>query len=338
VVESGCLTISSRTILNAKSGLAGREEVELQSFRGGSTGKGWCSRGWLLGVVPVRGPAWAAAERASRGAGSRENGSKLAARLPRPCRPWSVLLGGADRALERPPASYYGSAPLRGYSSESRFRPAAQARRATERRWPVDPVWEAGQGVRISPTECGVIRRRIEEASELHLVRASADTRPRLLRCWVGADWRRRLSGSNQSWPGTWSRAGGRGGPRLLGSGHVRRPSAAGCQRYRSRRKQPCASGSSNLRTNRRSMVGISTGWRPRPEVSEGDRNHFLRVQPPVARGRLRGHAAGCAPPGRRGDPTRSPTPMAVPARVRMISDDLPAIQGQRIRPQPVRP
>ena len=39
-----------------------------------------------------------------------------------------------------------------------------------ERRWPVDPSWEEVREIRISPTECGVIRRRVGEADQLQLV------------------------------------------------------------------------------------------------------------------------------------------------------------------------
>lgn len=38
------------------------------------------------------------------------------------------------------------------------------------RRWPLDPTWEEVRAVRISPTMTGVVRRRIEQASELRLV------------------------------------------------------------------------------------------------------------------------------------------------------------------------
>ena len=38
------------------------------------------------------------------------------------------------------------------------------------RRWPLDPAWEEVQGVRIAPTMTGVVRRRIEQASELKLL------------------------------------------------------------------------------------------------------------------------------------------------------------------------
>ena len=39
------------------------------------------------------------------------------------------------------------------------------------RRWPLDPAWEEVRAVRIAPTMTGVVRRRIEQASELKLVR-----------------------------------------------------------------------------------------------------------------------------------------------------------------------
>ncbi len=45
--------------------------------------------------------------------------------------------------------------------------PTADPRR---RRWPLDPTWEEVQAVRIAPTMTGVVRRRIEQASELKLV------------------------------------------------------------------------------------------------------------------------------------------------------------------------
>ena len=38
------------------------------------------------------------------------------------------------------------------------------------RRWPLDPAWEEVRAVRIAPTMTGVVRRRIEQASELKLV------------------------------------------------------------------------------------------------------------------------------------------------------------------------
>lgn len=38
------------------------------------------------------------------------------------------------------------------------------------RRWPLDPAWEEVRAVRISPTMTGVVRRRLEQASELKLV------------------------------------------------------------------------------------------------------------------------------------------------------------------------
>ena len=38
------------------------------------------------------------------------------------------------------------------------------------RRWPVDPAWEAIRAVRIAPTMTGLVRRRIEQASELKLL------------------------------------------------------------------------------------------------------------------------------------------------------------------------
>ncbi len=38
------------------------------------------------------------------------------------------------------------------------------------RRWPVDPAWEEVREVRIAPTMTGVVRRRIEQASELKLL------------------------------------------------------------------------------------------------------------------------------------------------------------------------
>jgi hypothetical protein len=38
------------------------------------------------------------------------------------------------------------------------------------RRWPLDPQWEEVQAVHIAPTMTGVVRRRIEEASELKLL------------------------------------------------------------------------------------------------------------------------------------------------------------------------
>ena len=38
------------------------------------------------------------------------------------------------------------------------------------RRWPLDPAWEEVRAVRIAPTMTGVVRRRIEQASELRLV------------------------------------------------------------------------------------------------------------------------------------------------------------------------
>jgi hypothetical protein len=38
------------------------------------------------------------------------------------------------------------------------------------RRWPIDPAWKEIQAVRIAPTMTGVVRRRIEQASELRLV------------------------------------------------------------------------------------------------------------------------------------------------------------------------
>lgn len=88
-----------------------------------------------------------------------------------------------------------------------------------ERRWPVDPVWEVVQDVRISPTECGVIRRRVEEANELQLVQGLNGYATSLPRWRGGADSKRRLSGSGQSWRGTWSRASARGRRRWLGNG-----------------------------------------------------------------------------------------------------------------------
>ena len=38
------------------------------------------------------------------------------------------------------------------------------------RRWPVDPAWEEIRAVRIAPTMTGLVRRRIEQASELKLL------------------------------------------------------------------------------------------------------------------------------------------------------------------------
>ncbi len=38
------------------------------------------------------------------------------------------------------------------------------------RRWPLDPAWEEIQAVRIAPTMTGVVRQRIEQASELKLL------------------------------------------------------------------------------------------------------------------------------------------------------------------------
>jgi hypothetical protein len=41
---------------------------------------------------------------------------------------------------------------------------------SVRRRWPVDPVWEEVRAVRIVPTMTGVVRRRLEEASEARLL------------------------------------------------------------------------------------------------------------------------------------------------------------------------
>ena len=38
------------------------------------------------------------------------------------------------------------------------------------RRWPVDPAWEEIRAVRIAQTMTGLVRRRIEQASELKLL------------------------------------------------------------------------------------------------------------------------------------------------------------------------
>jgi hypothetical protein len=45
--------------------------------------------------------------------------------------------------------------------------PTADRRR---RRWPLDPAWQEIRDVRISPTMTGLVRRRIEQASELRLL------------------------------------------------------------------------------------------------------------------------------------------------------------------------
>jgi hypothetical protein len=61
---------------------------------------------------------------------------------------------------------------------------------ARERRWPLDPVWEDMQAVRISPTELGVVRRRVEEADELQLVQGLGGYATSLaaLKGWRGLD------------------------------------------------------------------------------------------------------------------------------------------------------
>lgn len=41
---------------------------------------------------------------------------------------------------------------------------------SVRRRWPVDPVWEGIRAIRIVPTMTGVVRRRLEEATELRLL------------------------------------------------------------------------------------------------------------------------------------------------------------------------
>ena len=38
------------------------------------------------------------------------------------------------------------------------------------RRWPLDPAWQEIREMRIAPTMTGVVRRRIEQASELKLL------------------------------------------------------------------------------------------------------------------------------------------------------------------------
>ena len=38
------------------------------------------------------------------------------------------------------------------------------------RRWPLDPAWQEIREIRIAPTMTGVVRRRIEQASELKLL------------------------------------------------------------------------------------------------------------------------------------------------------------------------
>ena len=46
-----------------------------------------------------------------------------------------------------------------------------RVRDARERRWPLDPVWEALQAVRVSPERTGVVRRRVRQVREERVLR-----------------------------------------------------------------------------------------------------------------------------------------------------------------------
>jgi len=46
-----------------------------------------------------------------------------------------------------------------------------RVRDARERRWPLDPVWEALQAVRVSPERSGMVRRRVRQVREERVLR-----------------------------------------------------------------------------------------------------------------------------------------------------------------------